>query len=206
MKMHSREIRLPNGILMPTLGLGTWQMGESALTRKQEISALSYGIDLGMTLIDTAEMYANGGAERIVAEAIKGKRDQVFLVSKVLPGRASKKETILACEESLKRLKTDYLDLYLLHWRGHYPLEETFDAFDDLLRQGKIRAYGVSNFDLLDMREAFKINKENNLKYQALCAYKLIFDFKTDAGVLEYLDKKEFRVNKIDFEEVWENE
>ncbi len=158
--MHLRQISLPNGILMPTLGLGTWQMGESALTRKQEIEALSYGIDLGMTLIDTAEMYADGRAEKIVAKAISGKRDQVFLVSKVLPGRANKEGTITACEESLRRLETDYLDLYLLHWRGHFPLEETLEAFEKLESDGKIRACGVSNFDLSDMQEISTISKK----------------------------------------------
>jgi len=168
MMKHPREISLPNGILMPTFGLGTWLMGESVATRKQEIAALSYGIELGMTLIDTAEMYANGGAEQIVAQAIAGKRDQVFLVSKVLPGNASKKGTISACEKSLKRLKTDYLDLYLLHWRSHFPLEETFEAFEVLLRDGKIRALGVSNFDLEDMQEAFRIGQEKVCVNQVL--------------------------------------
>ncbi len=172
MTMHLREITLPNGLSMPTLGLGTWLMGESALTRQEEIRALLYGIDLGMTLIDTAEMYADGNAERIVGEAIAGKRDQVFLVSKVLPGNASKKGTVKACEQSLKRLKTDYLDLYLLHWRGSYPLEETFSAFDTLLKAGKIRGYGVSNFDLADMQEVFTINPQKNCVNQVL--YNLI--------------------------------
>ena len=157
--MHQREIVLPNGIVMPTLGLGTWCMGESAISKRDEVAALSHGVALGMTLIDTAEMYANGGAEEVTAEAIVGKRSQVFLVSKVLPGNASRQGTIAACERSLKRLKTDYLDLYLLHWRGSYPLEETFEAFHTLLKAGKIRAFGVSNFDLTDMEDAANVDQ-----------------------------------------------
>lgn len=166
--MHQREITLPNGVVMPTLGLGTWFMGESPVSRKDEVAALSHGIELGMTLIDTAEMYANGGAEEVTAQAIAGKRNKVFLVSKVLPGNASRKGTIAACERSLKRLKTDYLDLYLLHWRGSYPLEETFAAFRELLAAGKIRAFGVSNFDLVDMEEASKIDQGENCVNQVL--------------------------------------
>lgn len=152
--MPSHVITLANGITMPTLGQGTWFMGESSSSRKDEIAALQKGIDLGMTLIDTAEMYASGGAEKVTGEAIAGRRDKVFLVSKVLPGNASRKGTIAAFERSLKRLGTDYIDLYLLHWRGGYPLDETFDAMERLLDAGKIRAYGVSNFDLDDMQEA----------------------------------------------------
>ncbi|EEO28411.1 aldo/keto reductase [Oxalobacter paraformigenes] len=152
--MPSHVITLRNGITMPTLGQGTWFMGESSSAKKDEVAALQKGIDLGMTLIDTAEMYASGGAEKVTGEAIAGRRDKVFLVSKVLPGNASRKGTIAAFERSLQRLKTDYLDLYLLHWRGGYPLDETFEAMERLLDAGKIRAYGVSNFDLDDMREA----------------------------------------------------
>ncbi|MDR0933810.1 MAG: aldo/keto reductase [Burkholderiaceae bacterium] len=166
--MHQREITLPNGVVMPTLGLGTWFMGETAVSRKEEVAALSHGISLGMTLIDTAEMYANGGAEEVVAEATADKRKEVFIVSKVLPGNASRKGTIAACERSLKRLKTDYLDLYLLHWRGNYPLEETFDAFRALLKDGKIRAFGVSNFDLADMQEAIGVDQGQNCVNQVL--------------------------------------
>ncbi|MCL1886375.1 MAG: aldo/keto reductase [Betaproteobacteria bacterium] len=166
--MHQHEITLPNGIAMPTLGLGTWFMGESSVLRKDEVAALSHGIELGMTLIDTAEMYANGGAEEVVAEAISGKRSNIFLVSKVLPGNASLEGTIAACERSLKRLKTDYLDLYLLHWRGSYPLEETFDAFRKLEKAGKIRAFGVSNFDLEDMEDAAKVDQGQNSVNQVL--------------------------------------
>ena len=166
--MHQREISLPNGVVMPTLGLGTWFMGESSLARQDEVAALSHGIELGMTLIDTAEMYANGGAEKVVAEAVAGKRSRVFLVSKVLPSNASRRGTVEACERSLKRLKTDYLDLYLLHWRGSYPLEETFEAFFELEKAGKIRVFGVSNFDLADMEDAARIDQGKNGVNQVL--------------------------------------
>jgi diketogulonate reductase-like aldo/keto reductase len=166
--MHQHEITLPNGVVMPTLGLGTWFMGESSVARKEEVAALSHGIALGMTLIDTAEMYANGGAEEVVAKAIAGKRSEVFLTSKVLPGNASRRGTVEACERSLKRLKTDHLDLYLLHWRGNYPLEETFEAFFELEKAGKIRAFGVSNFDLADMEEATRMDQGKNGVNQVL--------------------------------------
>ena len=156
--MPEHVVRLPNGITMPTLGQGTWFMGEASSARKEEISALQHGIDLGMTLIDTAEMYASGGAEKVTGEAIAGRRDKIFLVSKVLPGNASRKGTVAALERSLQRLKTDYLDLYLLHWRGGYSLSETFEAMEQLVDAGKIRAYGVSNFDLDDMEEAAQVD------------------------------------------------
>lgn len=143
---------------MPTLGQGTWFMGESPASRKSEVAALQHGIDLGLTLIDTAEMYGDGGAEKVVGEAIAGRREQLFLVSKVLPGNASRKGTIAACERSLQRMKTDYLDLYLLHWRGSHPLEETFAGLKALQDAGKIRAFGVSNFDLDDMELASAVD------------------------------------------------
>lgn len=146
-------VRLPNGETVPRLGQGTWQMAEKASLRKAEIAALRLGLDLGMTLIDTAEMYASGGAEELTAEAIAGRRDEVFLVSKVLPGNSSRKGTLAACERSLKRLHTDRIDLYLLHWRGSPPLSETLDAFEELQQAGKIRHWGVSNFDINDMQE-----------------------------------------------------
>lgn len=146
-------VRLPNGETVPRLGQGTWQMAEKPALRKAEIAALRLGIDLGMTLIDTAEMYADGDAEELTAEAIAGRRDEVFLVSKVLPSNSSRKATVAACERSLKRLRTDRLDLYLLHWRGSPPLSETLDAFEELQRTGKIRHWGVSNLDLSDMQE-----------------------------------------------------
>jgi diketogulonate reductase-like aldo/keto reductase len=151
--MAAKTVTLPSGETLPALGLGTWHMGEAAAKRKDEVAALKTGIDLGLTVIDTAEMYANGGAETVVAEAIAGQRGKVFLVSKVLPGNASLKGTIAACEKSLSRLKTDVIDLYLLHWRGGTPLSETLRAFEALKRDGKIRHWGVSNFDVDDLEE-----------------------------------------------------
>lgn len=138
---------------MPVLGLGTWRMGESASQRQTEIRALRHGLDLGISLIDTAEMYGEGGAEQVIAEAMAGRRSQVFLVSKVYPHNASRQGTVAACERSLQRLKTDYLDLYLLHWRGAIPLAETLEAMQTLQQAGKIRSYGVSNFDMQDMQQ-----------------------------------------------------
>jgi diketogulonate reductase-like aldo/keto reductase len=146
-----RTVSLPDGGTMPVLGLGTWMMGERKSAAAAERAALTLGIDLGFTLIDTAEMYGNGGAELIVAEAMAGRRDQIFLVSKVLPHNASRAGTVKACEASLKRLGTDRLDLYLLHWAGRYPLDETIEAFEQLKRAGKILRWGVSNFDLSEM-------------------------------------------------------
>jgi diketogulonate reductase-like aldo/keto reductase len=138
---------------MPNLGLGTWYMGESQRARKQEVEALRYGIDIGARLIDTAEMYGEGEAEEIVGDALIGVRKQIYLVSKFYPFNAGKKQVIQACERSLKRLKTDYLDLYLLHWRGSVPFEETLEALYLLKDAGKIRDYGVSNLDYFDMQE-----------------------------------------------------
>lgn len=152
-----RTVRLPSGEAIPALGQGTWYLGESAGRRSSEIAALQLGIDLGMTLIDTAEMYGSGGAEELVGEAIAGRRDEVFIVSKVLPQNASRRRTIAACEGSLRRLRTDRLDLYLLHWRGHPPLAETLDAFATLVDAGKIRYWGVSNFDPSDMEELARL-------------------------------------------------
>lgn len=146
-------VRLPSGETVPRLGQGTWQMAEKPALRKAEIAALRLGLDLGVTLIDTAEMYADGGAEELIGEAIAGRRDEAFLVSKVLPSNASRKGTLAACERSLKRLRTDRIDLYLLHWRGGMPLSETLDAFEQLQQAGKIRHWGVSNLDLTDMQE-----------------------------------------------------
>jgi diketogulonate reductase-like aldo/keto reductase len=138
---------------MPRLGQGTWNMGDSAARREEELAALRAGIELGMTLIDTAEMYGDGRSESLVAQAIAGMRDRVFLVSKVLPSNASRKGVVRSCEASLKRLKTDRVDLYLLHWSGSYALEETVRGFEDLLAAGKIRAWGVSNLDLAQMKQ-----------------------------------------------------
>jgi diketogulonate reductase-like aldo/keto reductase len=142
-----------NDTRLPKFGLGTWRMGEHARHRESEVRALRAGLDLGVTLIDTAEMYGEGGAEEVVADAIAGRRDQVTLVSKVYPYNAGARSAIAACERSLKRLRVDCLDLYLLHWRGRIPLAETVCAFERLRRDGKIRAWGVSNFDTDDMRE-----------------------------------------------------
>lgn len=149
-----RRVAMREGAAMPALGLGTWEMGVDAANKADEAAALKYGLDLGMGLIDTAEMYADGGAEEVVCEAIEGRRDEVYLVSKVLPENASFDGTLKACEKSLKRLGTDRLDLYLLHWIGELPVAETLEALDRLKRDGKIIQYGVSNFDLDAMREA----------------------------------------------------
>jgi diketogulonate reductase-like aldo/keto reductase len=137
------------------IGQGSWRAEESASA--DAIGALRDGLDLGMTHIDTAEMYGSGAAEKIIGTAIEGRRDEVFLVSKVLPGNASKRGTIAACEQSLKRLRTDRLDCYLLHWRGAHPLEETIAAFEELLRRGSILSWGVSNFDVADLDEVAAI-------------------------------------------------
>ncbi len=152
---------LPSGESVPVLGQGTWYMGEDRRQFHQEADALRLGLDLGMTLIDTAEMYANGRAEEVVAEAISGRRDEAFLVSKVLPSNASHKGTMLACERSLKRMKCETIDLYLLHWRGGYPLDETIAAFEDLVKAGKIRHWGVSNFDADDLEALEALNGGN---------------------------------------------
>ncbi|MFJ5062224.1 aldo/keto reductase [Streptomyces nigra] len=146
-------IVLPSGEEIAAAGQGTWYLGEDLGRREQEIAALRLGVDLGMTVVDTAEMYGDGAAEELVGEALRGRRDEVFLVSKVLPGHADRKGTVAACEGSLRRLGTDRLDLYLLHWRGRWPLEETLAGFTDLMEAGKIRYWGVSNLDVADMTE-----------------------------------------------------
>jgi diketogulonate reductase-like aldo/keto reductase len=148
---------------MPVLGQGTWGLGEKRERRASEIAALRVGLDLGMTLIDTAEMYGEGDSEELIAEAIHGRRAEVFLVSKVYPHNASRLGAIAACERSLRRLKTDWLDLYLLHWRGSVPLAETLEAFQALKLAGKIRDYGMSNFDLSDMKEAAQLPGGENI-------------------------------------------
>lgn len=147
------DVVLPSGNKMPNLGLGTWYMGENLRTKKQEVDALRFGIEYGATLIDCAEMYGEGGAEEVVGEAIKGTRDKLFLVSKVYPHNAGRKQVIRACENSLKRMNTDVLDLYLLHWCGSVPFEETLEGFHQLKQQGKIRDFGVSNLDIDDLQE-----------------------------------------------------
>lgn len=148
-----RNTHLPSGEQVPVLGLGTWHMGEHPAKRQDELDAIRSAIDNGMTLIDTAEMYGNGAAEELVGEALGGRRSDAFIVSKVLPHHATRRGTVTACENSLRRLGTDYLDMYLLHWPGAVPLDETLEAFDALLRAGKIRYWGVSNFDTPDMEE-----------------------------------------------------
>jgi diketogulonate reductase-like aldo/keto reductase len=148
-----RTVAFPSGQPVPVLGQGTWRLGESRKRRADEIAALRLGLDLGLTLIDTAEMYADGGAEEVVGEAITSRRADVFLVSKVLPHHATRRGTVAACHASLKRLRTERLDLYLLHWPGSVPLEETLTAFEALTESGDIRFWGVSNFDTSDMKE-----------------------------------------------------
>lgn len=148
-----RKTKLPSGEAVPVLGQGTWYMGDEPRRRAAEIASLRLGLDLGMTLIDTAEMYGDGASEKLVGEAIAGRREEVFLVSKVLPSNASRSGTIAACERSLRRLGTDRIDLYLLHWRGRTPFAETIAAFEALQDAGKIRHWGVSNMDVDDMRE-----------------------------------------------------
>ena len=151
------SIKLPSGASIPILGQGTWGMGEQARRRQQEIAALQLGLDLGMTLIDTAGMSGYAGAEIMVGEAIVGLREDIFLVSKVLPHNATRSGTIEACERSLKRLRTETIDLYLLHWRGAPPLAETLEGFVALMRAGKIRHWGVSNFDVSDMEKLWTL-------------------------------------------------
>ncbi|KQW28791.1 aldo/keto reductase [Rhizobium sp. Root274] len=151
------SLALPDGTTVPSLGFGTWMMGENKAEAPAEIDAIRLALDLGMTVIDTAEMYADGGAEQVVGEALKDRRDEAFLVSKVLPWNASYDGTIAACTRSLHRLGTDRLDLYLLHWRGEQPLEDTVAAMEELKQAGRIGAWGVSNFDVDDMEELFSI-------------------------------------------------
>jgi diketogulonate reductase-like aldo/keto reductase len=157
-------IPLPSGDSIPVLGQGTWHLGEGRHHPDEEIAALRLGIDLGMTLIDTAEMYGDGASEELVGMAIRGRRDDVFIVSKVLPSHATRHGTIAACEASLRRLGSDHLDLYLLHWRGSVPLRETVAAFEELQRAGSIRHWGVSNFDLGDMAELLRVPGGENVQ------------------------------------------
>jgi diketogulonate reductase-like aldo/keto reductase len=151
----------PTNRQVPVIGQGTWY--DESTDRATAVAALRLGLDLGMTHVDTAEMYGSGAAEEMVAEAIAGRRDEVFLVSKVLPQNASGSGTVAACERSLAHLETDRLDCYLLHWRGQHPLAETFSAFEKLLREGKILSWGVSNFDVPDLEEAVRIAGEGRL-------------------------------------------
>jgi diketogulonate reductase-like aldo/keto reductase len=148
-----KTLRLRGDEIIPALGMGTWKVGEARTKRAEEIATLRAGLDLGLKLIDTAEMYGEGASEELIGEAIAGRRAEAFLVSKVYPHNASRAGAVAACERSLARLKTDYLDLYLLHWRGRFPLVETIEAFERLRAAGKIRHWGVSNFDFADMGE-----------------------------------------------------
>lgn len=152
-----KTVTLPGGERVPALGMGTWNIGDHRNTRAEEIATLRLGLDLGLRLIDTAEMYGEGLSESLIGEAIAGRRDEVFLVSKVYPHNASHEGVVAACERSLRRLGTDRLDLYLLHWRGGVPLEETMAAFLALREAGKIRQFGVSNLDLPDMEELWEV-------------------------------------------------
>jgi diketogulonate reductase-like aldo/keto reductase len=154
-----RTVTLKTGEQVPVLGIGTWRMGERRSERGAEVAAIRLAVELGIRLIDTAEMYGEGVAEEEVGEAISGRREDIYLVSKVYPHNASRKGAVAACERSLKRLRTDRLDLYLLHWRGSHPLAETVEAFEALKAAGKIRAWGVSNFDVRDMDQLAAVPK-----------------------------------------------
>lgn len=156
-RVMTAHATLPSGERLPALGMGTWQMGEHAAARRDELDALRLGLDLGMTVIDTAEMYGDGRAEELVGAALRGRRDAAFVVSKVYPHNASRRGIVAACERSLARLGTDRIDLYLLHWRGSVPLAETVDGMLALQRAGKIRHFGVSNLDTDDMRELWSV-------------------------------------------------
>ena len=159
------------GVSLPALGLGTWKMGEKRGQRHAEVAALQYALDLGLGLIDTAEMYASGGAEQIVGEAIRGRRDEVYLVSKVLPNNASREGTIKAAERSLKRLNCDHIDLYLLHWSSSHPLADTLEAFERLIGDGKIGRYGVSNYDVVEMADAMATSGG-----EAICVNQILYN------------------------------
>ncbi len=155
--MSEKIVTFAEGLTVPAIGQGTWYMGENASQRRNEVDALRAGIDLGLTLIDTAEMYADGAAEEVVGEAIKGQREKVYLVSKVYPWNAGGQKGIAACDASLRRLGTDHIDLYLLHWRGNFGLDETVELMETLQQQGKIGRWGVSNLDYDDMQELWSV-------------------------------------------------
>ena len=163
-----RRVALPGGTSVPALGQGTWRMGENASRRQAEMGALRTGVELGMTMVDTAEMYGEGGTERFLGEALDGLRDQVFLVSKAYPQNAGRGRLERACEASLRRLRTDRLDLYLLHWRGSVALAETVEGMEALRSAGKIAAWGVSNLDAADMDELFRAGGEACVTDQVL--------------------------------------
>lgn len=158
----SKTITFPNGVKVPSLGQGTWYMGENPTKKEEEIRAIRTGVELGMTVIDTAEMYGDGLSEKLIGEAINGLRDDVFLISKVFPWNANLSGTIKACENSLRRLNTDHLDLYLLHWSGSYPIEETVEAMMRLQQSGKILQWGVSNMDVAEMEDFMNVPSGKN--------------------------------------------
>ena len=161
--MNKNEIKLSNGMEMPRLGMGTWFLGEKKQKDAQETAALRAGIDAGIRLIDTAEMYGDGKSEQLIGRAIKGyDRSRLFLVSKVYPHNAGRRKIFKSVQQTLKNLQTDYLDLYLLHWRGAVPLEETVECMEQLMKEGKIRSWGVSNFDTDDMQEAEECDPDGN--------------------------------------------
>lgn len=188
--MKTKTVELPDGTRVPVLGQGTWRMGENARTHKDEVAALRLGIELGMTLIDTAEMYGEGGAEKVVADAIQDQRDRVFVVTKAYPHHASCTELPKACERSLKRLRIDTIDLYLLHWRErNVPLPETVEAFEKLRTAGKIKRWGVSNFDVDDMSELWSIENGTNC-----AANQVLYNLENreiESGLLQWSGNKE---------------
>lgn len=161
----NKKVVLSDGTELGNLGIGTWYMGDSQRAREEEIKSIRYAIDNGVTTIDTAEMYGNGRSELLVGEAIKGyDREKLFIISKVLPSNAGRGRIFQACEKILERLGTDYLDLYLLHWRGMIPFEETIECMEELVRRGKIRRWGVSNMDIDDMEEIVNLSEGENCR------------------------------------------
>jgi diketogulonate reductase-like aldo/keto reductase len=188
-----KTVTLPDDECVPALGQGTWRMGENTRARKDEVAALRLGIELGMTLIDAAEMYGEGGAEKIVADAIDGQRDRVFVVTKVYPHNSSRTELPKACERSLKRLRIDAIDLYLLHWRERStPLSETVEAFEKLRTAGKIKRWGVSNFDVDDMEELQSI--ENGANCAANQVLYNLENREIESGLLKWSQKNEIPI------------
>jgi len=184
-----KTVALPDGERVPVLGQGTWRMGENPRARKEEVAALRLGIELGMTLIDTAEMYGEGGAEKVVADAIEDQRDRVFVVTKVYPHNASRTKLPKACERSLKRLRIDVIDLYLLHWRERSTqLAETVEAFEKLRTAGKIKRWGVSNFDVDDMEELWSI--ENGANCAANQVLYNLENREIESGLLPFLHQR----------------
>jgi diketogulonate reductase-like aldo/keto reductase len=190
--LQIRTVALTDGERVPALGQGTWRMGEDKSAHADEVAALRLGIDLGMTLIDTAEMYGDGGAEKMVADAIEGQRERVFVVTKVYPHNASRTKLPKACERSLKRLRVEVIDLYLLHWRSNTPLAETVETFERLRSTGKIKRWGVSNFDVEDTKELFAI--ENGT---ACAANQVLYNVEhreIESGVLPWSQKNKIPI------------